>query len=166
MPRQQLTFFNGHYDSWCYLPLPASVTIDRESEQYLCAAVLRAGNALASDGTLGALCRVARAVTVRGRRALVGAQLRDLRPSLSYIPSNFGDPACNIGSLPGSLDPELGDARVEPVDRHMVALLGGLQDGVRDGVRLARRRVAGQVLPMAVPNRGRRCAARCGRRPL
>ena len=52
---QQLTFFNGHYDSWCYLPLLAFVTFDRESEQYLCAAVLRPGNAQASDGTLSVL---------------------------------------------------------------------------------------------------------------
>ena len=55
---QQLTFFNGHYDSWCYLPLLAFVTFDRESEQYLCAAVLRPGNAQASDGTLSVLCRL------------------------------------------------------------------------------------------------------------
>ena len=55
---QQLTFFNGHYDSWCYLPLLAFVTFDREAEQYLCAAVLRPGNAQASDGTLSVLCRL------------------------------------------------------------------------------------------------------------
>ena len=41
---QQLTFFNSHYDSWCYLPLLAFVRFDREVEQYLCAAVLRPGN--------------------------------------------------------------------------------------------------------------------------
>src|SRR6266705_3034673 len=40
---QQLTFFNGHYDNWCYLPLLAFVTFDDEAEQYLCAAVLRLG---------------------------------------------------------------------------------------------------------------------------
>ena len=34
---QQLTFFNGHYDSWCYLPLLAFLTFDQEREQYLCA---------------------------------------------------------------------------------------------------------------------------------
>ena len=53
-----MTFFNGHYDSWCYLPLLAFVTFDREAEQYLCAAVLRPGNAQASDGTLSVLCRL------------------------------------------------------------------------------------------------------------
>ena len=40
---QQLTFFNGYYDSWCYLPLLAFLTFDDEAEQYLSAAVLRPG---------------------------------------------------------------------------------------------------------------------------
>ncbi len=55
---QQLTMFNSYYDSWCYLPLLAFVSFDREAEQYLCAAVLRPGTAQASDGTLGVLCRL------------------------------------------------------------------------------------------------------------
>ena len=55
---QQLTFFNGHYGGWCYLPLLAFLTFDREAEQYLCAAVLRPGNATAGAGTVGVLCRL------------------------------------------------------------------------------------------------------------
>ena len=55
---QQLTFFNSHYGGWCYLPLLAFVTFDREREQYLCAAVLRPGNATAATGTVGVLCRL------------------------------------------------------------------------------------------------------------
>ena len=55
---QQLTFFNGHYDSWCYLPLLAFLTFDKEREQYLCAAVLRPGNVPATCGTVGVLCRL------------------------------------------------------------------------------------------------------------
>ena len=55
---QQLTMFNSYYDSWCYLPLLAFVSFDREAEQYLCAAVLRPGTAQAADGTLGVLCRL------------------------------------------------------------------------------------------------------------
>jgi hypothetical protein len=47
---QQLTFFNGHYDCWCYLPLRAFVTFNDEVEQYLCAAILRPGNAPATRG--------------------------------------------------------------------------------------------------------------------
>ena len=55
---QQLTFFNGHYDTWCYLPLLAFVTFEDEAEQYLCAAVLRPGNAPATRGARGVLWRL------------------------------------------------------------------------------------------------------------
>ena len=55
---QQLTFFNGHYDTWCYLPLLGFVTFDTEAEQYLCAAVLRPGNAPATREARGVLCRL------------------------------------------------------------------------------------------------------------
>ena len=55
---QQLSFFNGHYGNWCYLPQLAFLSFDREAEQYLCAAVLRPGNAVAADGTVGLLCRL------------------------------------------------------------------------------------------------------------
>jgi hypothetical protein len=55
---QQLTFFNGHYDCWCYLPLLAFLTFDDESEQYLCAAMLRPGNAPATAGAVGLLRRL------------------------------------------------------------------------------------------------------------
>src|SRR6266540_1538745 len=55
---QQLTFFNGHYDSWCYLPLLAFLTFNDETEQYLCAAILRPGNAPATRGARGTLIRL------------------------------------------------------------------------------------------------------------
>jgi len=55
---QQLTFFNGHYDCWCYLPLLAFVTFNDEVEQYLCAAILRPGNAPATRGAKGTLIRL------------------------------------------------------------------------------------------------------------
>ena len=55
---QQLTFFNGYHDSWCYLPLLAFLTFDDEAEQYLCAAVLRAGTAPATRGAVGVLQRL------------------------------------------------------------------------------------------------------------
>ena len=47
---QQLSFFNGHYDSWCYLPVMGFVSFNEEAEQYLCAAVLRPGNVTAAVG--------------------------------------------------------------------------------------------------------------------
>ena len=48
--RSSTRLFNAYYDNWCYLPLLAFVTFDRESEQYLCAALLRHGKAVASEG--------------------------------------------------------------------------------------------------------------------
>jgi Transposase DDE domain group 1 len=55
---QQLSFFNGHYDSWCYLPVMGFVSFNDEAEQYLCAAVLRPGNATAAVGAVGILRRL------------------------------------------------------------------------------------------------------------
>jgi len=39
--QQQFTFFNSHYDSYCYLPMVGFLTFNDEAEQYLVAAVLR-----------------------------------------------------------------------------------------------------------------------------
>ena len=55
---QQLSFFNGHYDTWCYLPMLAFLTFNDEVEQYLCAAVRRPGNVPATSGALGLLRRL------------------------------------------------------------------------------------------------------------
>src|SRR6267154_1212427 len=57
---QQLSFFNGHYDTWCYLPVMGFVSFNDEAEQYLCAAVLRPGNATAAVGAVGLLRRLMR----------------------------------------------------------------------------------------------------------
>ena len=57
---QQLTFFNGHYDTWCYLPVMGFVSFNDEKEQYLFTAVLRPGNAVASRGAIGILWRILR----------------------------------------------------------------------------------------------------------
>ena len=55
---QQLTFFNGHYDTWCYLPVMGFMSFNDEKEQYLFTAVLRPGNAVASAGAIGILERI------------------------------------------------------------------------------------------------------------
>src|SRR5450756_1234335 len=55
---QQMSFFNTHYDSWCYLPVMGFVTFNDEAEQYLCAAVLRPGNVTAPAGAIGILRRL------------------------------------------------------------------------------------------------------------
>jgi hypothetical protein len=55
---QQLAFFHGYYDTWCYLPLLGFLTFDDEAEQHLFAAVLRPGNAAGHLGAISILRRV------------------------------------------------------------------------------------------------------------
>ncbi|MBX5459775.1 MAG: IS1380 family transposase [Steroidobacteraceae bacterium] len=55
---QQLRFFNGHDDSWCYLPMAGFVTFNDEPDQYLFCYVLRPGNAPARAGAIGILSRI------------------------------------------------------------------------------------------------------------
>lgn len=55
---QQLSFFNGFYDTYCYLPLLGFLRFDNEPEQYLCAAILRQGNAPTQLGVPGLLRRL------------------------------------------------------------------------------------------------------------
>ena len=69
---QQLSFFNGHYGNWCYLPVAGFVTFNDEAEQYLVAYVLRPGNAPATLGAIGILKRLMQ----RLRAAFPRAQLR------------------------------------------------------------------------------------------
>ena len=56
--QQELSFFNGHYDTWCYLPLVATLTFNAEPTQYAVAAVLRPGNSPAKHGAIGLLRRL------------------------------------------------------------------------------------------------------------
>ena len=70
--QQEFTFFNGHYDTWCYLPLVATLTFNAEPTQYLVAAVLRPGNSPAKRGAIGLLTRLCR----RLRAAFPRARLR------------------------------------------------------------------------------------------
>jgi hypothetical protein len=56
--QQEFTFFNGHYDTWCYLPIVATVTFNDEPAQFAVAAILRPGNAHATAGARGLLRRL------------------------------------------------------------------------------------------------------------
>src|ERR1700730_14884094 len=69
---QQLSFFNGHYDTWCYLPVMGFVSFNDEAEQYLCAAVLRPGNVGAAVGAVAMLRRLLRMI----RHHIPGVQIR------------------------------------------------------------------------------------------
>lgn len=70
--QQAFTFFNGHYDTWCYLPLVAMLTFDDEAEQYLVAIVLRPGNSPATRGARG----LVRGLVRRLRHAFPKAAVR------------------------------------------------------------------------------------------
>ena len=70
--QQEFTFFNGHYDTWCYLPVVAAVTFDAEREQFAVAAVLRPGNAPTGLGARALL----RQVLTKLRRAFPTATFR------------------------------------------------------------------------------------------
>ena len=94
---QQLSFFNGHYDSWCYLPVVGFLSFNEEPEQYLCAAVLRPGNVTAAVGAVGILRRLIALIRhflpgVRIRVRLDGGfanpavlDLLDAEPNLEYV---------------------------------------------------------------------------------
>jgi Transposase DDE domain group 1 len=94
---QQLSFFNGHYDNWCYLPVMGFVSFNDEAEQYLCAAVLRPGNVTAPVGAVGILRRLLMMVRqffpgVRIRIRLDGGfahpallDFLDAEPNLEYV---------------------------------------------------------------------------------
>jgi DDE family transposase len=70
--QQEFAFFNGHYDTWCYLPVVATVTFNDEPAQFAVAAVLRPGNAPASLGARGIL----RALLRKLRTAFPAATFR------------------------------------------------------------------------------------------
>jgi Transposase DDE domain group 1 len=70
--QQEFAFFNGHYDSWCYLPLLGFVTFNDEAEQYLLFALLRPGTSPAKLGLRGRL----RTLFGKLRAAFPGARLR------------------------------------------------------------------------------------------
>ena len=55
---QQLSFFNGYYGNWCYLPMMAFVSFDREPEQYLLTSVLRPGNSPDKKGAVAIIERL------------------------------------------------------------------------------------------------------------
>ena len=73
--QQQFTFFNSHYDSYCYLPMVCFLTFDKEAEQYLVAAVLRPGNAPGAAGAIGILRRLIGRVKKAFPRARIRVRL-------------------------------------------------------------------------------------------
>src|SRR5258707_3391638 len=79
--QQEFAFFNGHYDTWCYLPVVATVTFNDEAEQYAVAAVLRPGNAPASLRACGLLRPLIRQLRPAFRSAPIRVRLDGGLPS-------------------------------------------------------------------------------------
>ena len=52
------SFFNAHYDNWCYLPQTVFIRFNDEGEQYLVGVILRPGNAPATLWTPWVLRRL------------------------------------------------------------------------------------------------------------
>lgn len=73
--QQELSFYNGHYDNYCYLPMLGFVSFEDEPDQYLLAAVLRPGNATAKQGACSILKRTLTMVRERFPKARVLVRL-------------------------------------------------------------------------------------------
>src|SRR5439155_1106205 len=58
--QQEFALFNGYYDTWCYLPLLATVTFNTEPIQHVVAALLRPGTGAATRGVRALLRRLFR----------------------------------------------------------------------------------------------------------
>jgi hypothetical protein len=56
--QQEFAFFNGYYDTWCYLPLLATVTFNTEPIQHVVAGLLRPGTGASTRGVRGLLRRL------------------------------------------------------------------------------------------------------------
>jgi hypothetical protein len=94
---QQLSFFNHHYDTHCYLPVVGFLSFDEEPEQYLVTAVLRPGNAPGSAGAIGILSRLIERVKAAFPKAGIRVRLDggfacpqvlaflDCEPKVEYI---------------------------------------------------------------------------------
>lgn len=73
--QQAFSFFNGYYDSWCFLPLLGFLSIDDEPEQHLFYARLRPGNAKEMRCTIPLLRRTVATVRHRFRKARILVRL-------------------------------------------------------------------------------------------
>jgi len=73
--QQPFAFFNGYYDSWCYLPMLGFLSVDDEPTQHLFHARLRPGTARDARGTPALLCRTVRALRKAFRKAKILVRL-------------------------------------------------------------------------------------------
>ena len=137
--QQELAFFSGHYDTWCYLPLVGTLTFNGERTQHLVTALLRPGNAPAPAGALGVLRRLFRKL----RGAFPHAHLR------VRLDGGLRLPGSGRGRVPG------GHGQQCPAgEAHPPAPRPGPrpeQGDRRDGHRLRRDPLRGEVLGPEAP---------------
>lgn len=96
---QQLSLFNGFYDTYCYLPLLGFISFNDEPEQYLCAAMLRSGTAGCAMGAVGMLRRIIKSLrsACPGMRIVVRLDGGFAAPALL----DFLDEQSNLGYVVG-----------------------------------------------------------------
>ena len=74
--QQQFTFFNAHYDTYCYLPLLGFLSFNDEPEQYLVTALLQPGNATGKTAVVvGLLARLVSLVRAAFPQATIKLRL-------------------------------------------------------------------------------------------
>lgn len=73
--QQIFSFFHGHYDTTCFLPLMGFLTIGDDPEQYLFCARLRPGNARCSRNAIPLLRRIVPELRKRFPRAKIRVRL-------------------------------------------------------------------------------------------
>jgi len=73
--QQPFAFFNGHYDTWCYLPMFGFITVHGDPEQYLFHARLRPGRAKEMRGTITLVQRIVRKLRSAYKRPRIRIRL-------------------------------------------------------------------------------------------
>lgn len=115
--QQPFAFFNGYYDSWCYLPMLGFLSVDDEPAQHLFHARLRPGTARDARGTPELLRRTVQSL----RKAFKKARI------LVRLDAGFASPA--VFAM-------LDELRVD----HLVAIAGNqvLQRAAAEPMRIVR----------------------------
>lgn len=111
--QQPFAFFNGYYDSWCYLPMLGFLSVDDEPTQHLFHARLRPGTARDARGTPALLCRTVRALRKAFKKAKILVRLDAGFAAPSVFEALDALRVDYLVSLPGN--PVLERASAEPM---------------------------------------------------
>jgi hypothetical protein len=120
--QQELSFFHGYYDTYCYLPLVGTIAFNDEVEQYLLCAVLRPGKSAAHVGLIAILERV----FAKLRTAFPKARLR------VRLDGGFGAPAVLDFLDAASVEYIVGLAGTKPLKQRARRALGSARRQFRE----------------------------------